>query len=323
MRALVVLDGKVKFVPDAATPAPRANEVAVDVTVAGICATDLEILRGYMQFRGVPGHEFVGLARSGRLKGRRVVGEINASCGACSRCAEGRDRHCANRTVLGILGRDGAFAETLTLPECNLREVPDSVEDDCAVFTEPLAAAYAILEQVEIRRGERVAVLGDGRLGILCAMVLADAGARVTHIGKYTEKLAITRALGIDGMQIDAGKTVAFSDSLQFPVVVEATGSASGLELAIQLTEPRGKLILKTTVNDAPHGSLARLVIDEITVVGSRCGRFEPALAALAAGRIDPRPLVHARYPLERAQEAFAHAESRGTLKVLFEVSKK
>lgn len=284
------------------------------VHLAGICATDLEIQAGYMGFAGVPGHEFVGVARGGRLAGRRVVGEINAACGRCDRCARGMDRHCADRTVLGIVGRDGAFAESLSLPERNLHALPDAISDESAVFVEPLAAAFAIFEQVEIPAGTRVAVLGDGKLGLLCAQALALSGARVTLLGRHERKLEIARRAGADARrEVDAGAT--------FPLVVDATGSSDGLARALALVEPRGTVVLKTTTRDAPKESLAKIVIDEIRVVGSRCGRFAPAIEALRAGRIDPRPLVDARLPLERGTEAFAKAGERGALKVLLQVS--
>lgn len=318
MRALVVDGGNVKFDPARPEPAPRAGEIVVDVLLAGVCATDLEIARGYMQFSGVLGHEFVGIARSGKFANKRVVGEINAGCGACPRCAAGGERHCPNRSVLGILGRDGAFAQSLTLPECNLLEVPDSISNEKAVFTEPLAAAFAIEEQIAITNNMPVCVLGDGRLGILCALALASRGARVVHIGKNDSKLAVTAARGIRTVKF-TNREALRAQSLQFPVVVEATGAPSGLDTALDLVEPRGKILLKTTVNDPPSHSLARIVIHEITIIGSRCGKFAPALAALANGSMDPSPLIHGRYPLDRGIEAFERAAKPGILKILLE----
>ncbi|HKE01362.1 MAG TPA: alcohol dehydrogenase catalytic domain-containing protein [Planctomycetota bacterium] len=313
MRALVVDQGRVSHRTDRPEAAPAEGEVNVAVHLAGICATDLEIQAGYMGFAGVPGHEFVGVARGGRLAGRRVVGEINAACGRCDRCARGMDRHCADRTVLGIVGRDGAFAESLSLPERNLHALPDAISDESAVFVEPLAAAFAIFEQVEIPAGTRVAVLGDGKLGLLCALALASRGARVSITGRHDRKLAIARRAGAEVLASDAKGS--------FPVVVEATGSGAGLARALELVEPRGTIVLKTTTHAAPPESLARLVVDEVRVVGSRCGRFGPAIEALASGRIDPRPLVDDRFALARGAEAFARAAAPGTLKVLLEVA--
>jgi threonine dehydrogenase-like Zn-dependent dehydrogenase len=294
-------------------------EVAVRVRLAGICATDLEIARGYMGFEGVLGHEFVGEALEGPLAGRRVVGEINAACGACADCQAGLGRHCAGRTVLGIVGRDGAFAETLTLPSENLLTVPDGVPDEAAVFAEPLAAAFEILEQVKIPAGARVGVLGDGRLGLLCAFALASAGGRVTLLGRHAEKLALAEKRGIDTLRSEADGLPAELRRCQ-DVVVEATGSATGLFTALDWVRPRGTLVLKTTTHDVPPASLARIVIDEITVVGSRCGRFAPALDALASGRVDPSDLVEAVYPLSQGERAFEHAGRRGVRKILLRV---
>jgi len=333
MLALVARGGNAQM--DRARPEPeaRVGESRIAVRLAGVCATDLEILRGYMGFEGIPGHEFVGIAIDGPLAGKRVVGEINAACGQCERCARGLDRHCAHRTVLGILGRDGAFAQMLRLPNCNLLEVPDAVSNEAAVFVEPLAAAFAILEQVPIVRGTRVAVMGDGRLGILCTWVLASSGARVTAIGRHRAKLALAGlpvpgAFQIEQIQLHDVSTenLASSSALvercggPFPVVVDATGSPLGLKSALELVEPRGTIVLKTTTREAPPESLARIVIDEIRVVGSRCGRFAPALEALARGQLDPMPLIHGRLPLEQGVEALDRAGRPGALKILLEM---
>lgn len=319
MRALVVGGGRLTFEGARREPAATTGEVRVDVRLAGICATDLEIRRGYMGFEGVPGHEFVGIAREGRLAGRRVVGEINAACGDCERCARGLVRHCARRTVLGILGRDGAFADALALPERNLLPVPDGVPDEAAVFTEPLAAALEILAQVPTAAARRVAVLGDGRLGLLCSLALVAAGSRVVLFGRHPRKLALAARAGAETR--DGAKACEGSLRATFPIVVEATGSAEGLGLALDLVEPRGTLVLKTTTRDLARESLARIVIDEVTVVGSRCGAFEPALQALESGSIDPKVLIDERFPLERGVEAFARAAAPGVLKVLLEVN--
>ena len=318
MRALVVRQGRLSLETGRAEPRPAPGEIRVAVSLAGICATDLEILGGYMGFEGVVGHEFVGVALDGALAGRRVVGEINAACGRCDRCARGLGRHCADRTVLGIAGRDGAFAEMLVLPETNLRAVPDSVPDDDAVFTEPIAAACEILDQVPAVAGRRAAILGDGRLGLLCGFVLKDAGLDVTLLGKHQEKLDLASRAGITTRLVSGGEEA--SGLAPFPLVVDATGSAAGLSMALALVEPRGTLVLKTTTHEVPKKSLARIVIDEITVVGSRCGRFEPALAALESRRVRPRVLIADRFPLERGAEAFARAGAGNALKVLLQI---
>jgi len=288
-------------VPAHANPIPAAGEALVKVRLAGICSTDLEIVRGYMGFRGIPGHEFVGEAA-----GQRVVGEINAACGSCALCHDGLGRHCPNRTVLGIDRRDGAFAEFLTLPLANLRPVPDKLTDELAVFVEPTAAAFEILEQVPLRPQQEVALLGDGKLALLIAQVLRDR-CRLRVFGKHAEKLAL-----VPGVE-----TTTAAPEGQFDVVVEATGSEQGFQQALSLVRPRGTLVLKSTVAASSRLNLAPLVVNEVTVVGSRCGLFEPAIAALAAGAVDPRPFIQAEYPLEQGLAALEHAARPGTLKVL------
>jgi threonine dehydrogenase-like Zn-dependent dehydrogenase len=317
VRGLVIRAGEVRYVETLPAPAgepSQAAECRVRVLRAGICATDLALARGYMGFEGVPGHEFVGVALDGPLAGRRVVGEINAGCGRCTRCAAGDARHCAGRTVLGILGRSGAFAEQLALPAANLHAVPDAVPTDHAVFAEPLAAAFEIAEQVELGAGLRAAVLGDGRLGLLCAQVLALFGVEVALFGRHPERGAELPA-GI----VHAGPVPADAPE-RFELVVEATGDPGILQRALALTAPRGTLVLKTTCERAAALDLAPLVVDEITLLGSRCGPFEPALAALAAGRIVVEPWIHARFSLAEGVRAFAHAARPGTLKVLLDV---
>jgi threonine dehydrogenase-like Zn-dependent dehydrogenase len=288
----------------------------VRVRLAGVCATDLEILKGYMGFRGVLGHEFVGVVEgpgAHPLLGRRVVGEINCGCGACALCASGLERHCPERTVLGILGRDGAFAERLSLPDRNLREVPEGVTDEAAVFCEPLAACFEPLEQRPALAHGRVLVLGDGRLGLLQAQVLRHAGAEVAVLGRHPAKLGLLEGLGIACFASPAEAAAAG----RWPAVVEATGSAEGFGLALSLIAPRGLLILKSTVAGASALNLAPAVIDEIEVLGSRCGPFAPALAALASGRIRTAPMIHARFPLAEGLGALERAAEKGTLKVL------
>ena len=314
MRA-VVWDGADARVIEHAPPEPAAHTAVVRVRLAGICATDLQLLKGYMGFRGVLGHEFVGTVESGppEWRARRVVGEINFACGACTACAQGLGRHCPNRRVMGILNADGAFAEKVAVPVANLHAVPDGVTDDAAVFTEPLAAAFEILDQVDVPPATRSIVLGDGKLGLLVAQVLHQAGARVVVVGQHDDKLAIARRLGVDAVRVQEW------DGTPADLVVEATGSATGFAAALAATRPRGTLVLKSTVAEPAPLNLAPLVINEVTVVGSRCGRFPPALHALEAVRVDVRPLVSHRFRLQDALAALQVAGSPGVLKVLLE----
>lgn len=320
MQAAVVAPGGIELRRDWPEPVPHPGEAIVRVTYAGICETDLQILRGYMNFQGVLGHEFVGVAETGRHAGRRVVGEINCSCRQCEFCRSGRATHCPMRTVLGILNRDGAFAERLALPEANLHVVPDDVSDVQAVFTEPLAAAFQILEQRPIRPGERVIVLGDGRLGSLCAQVLQRTGAALTVIGKHPRKLSRLARRGIAVERLDeVNLTEGRGWRRTADLVVDATGSASGWETALRLLKPRGTLVLKTTVAGEHQLSLAPLVIDEIQVIGSRCGPFPPALAALANRSVDVETMVDDIYPLAQVAEAFDRANGRDVQKLLID----
>ena len=285
------------------------------VRLAGICNTDLEIMKGYMGFRGTLGHEFVGIVDEGppAWRGRRVVGEINFACGTCPACRTHLGRHCASRQVMGILDADGSFAEFVVLPIANLHAVPDAVPDEAAVFTEPLAAAFEILEQVTVQPGEACTVLGDGKLGLLVAQVLHQAGARVLAVGAHPEKLAILRRCGIATTLRDD-----WSHELA-EIVVEATGSAAGFAMALSATRPRGRLVLKSTVAASGAVDLAPVVINEITVVGSRCGPFAPALRALRQGTVDVRSLISARFPLADGIRALHHAAERGVVKVLLD----
>jgi threonine dehydrogenase-like Zn-dependent dehydrogenase len=316
MRALTVRR-TLKFDRDYPKPPPRPGESLIRVRMAGICGTDLELVRGYMTFEGVPGHEFVGeVAETNHpdLAGKRVVGEINASCGACEQCASGLGRHCSRRTVLGILGRDGAFAEYLTLPDRNLFVVPDSIADEAAVFVEPLAAAYEILDQLSIPRDQKIAVLGDGRLGAIVALALRAEGLKPIVAGHHRGKLARLEAIGI-ATSLEAEITPGVD------VVVDCTGSHSGLRRAAELVKPRGTIVLKSTAAGSSDFNLAPLVINEITVIGSRCGRFAPALAALASGRIEPRPLISEVLSLDDGVAAFARADEPPNFKILLRVS--
>ena len=292
-------------------PEPRADgEVLVRVTLSGICNTDLELERGYAGFRGTIGHEFVGVAN-----GVRVVGEINAGCGTCARCVAGDPRHCPTRTVLGIVGRDGAHADVLRLPARNLIEVPDAIADRAAVFVEPLAAACGVLERCPIDAGARVAVIGDGKLGLLVAMVLAAAGHAPLLVGKHAAKLAIAGARGIETATIDGAR----ARGRVFDVIVEASGSPSGFELALEVLRPLGALVLKSTFHGTTPVDTARIVVEELHVIGSRCGRFAPALDLLARGAVDVSPLISDVMPLARGAEALARAAQPGVLKILLD----
>jgi threonine dehydrogenase-like Zn-dependent dehydrogenase len=323
MRALIVDDNRVDLALDRAEPVPAPGEVLVRVLVAGICETDLQLIRGYKGFRGVLGHEFVGIATTGRFAGQRVVGEINCSCWTCDTCRAGRPGHCPSRTVLGILGHDGAFAEYIAVPDRNLHRVPDKVDTDVAVFAEPLAAAFQIPAQLPIARTDRIVVLGDGRLGNLCAQVLARESDHVTVAGKHPSKLALLERLGISTRVVNAsGLEAGFSNQSQegADIVVDCTGSAAGLATALELVRPRGTIVLKTTIAGEQTLSLAPVVVDEITIIGSRCGPFDLALEALAAGRIDARTLIHDRFDLTDGVRALQRAAEPGVLKVLIDV---
>lgn len=283
-------------------PAPPAGHVLLKLRVAGICNTDLELQRGYYGFAGTPGHEFVAEEVE---TGRRVVGEINLACGECAWCRRGLGRHCPNRTVLGIVKHAGAFAEYLTLPRENLFAVPDSLSDEEAVFVEPVAAACEILEQAP-QLPREAAVLGDGKLGLLIAQVLQLSGVQVRLFGRHEEKMRIAEAVGVRRGEGGA-----------FDLVVEATGSAGGLRQAVGLTRPRGVIVMKSTVAEPVALDMAPVIVNEITLLGSRCGRFEAALPLL--GRLNLKPMIQARYRLAEAPAAFERAARRGTLKVLLE----
>jgi threonine dehydrogenase-like Zn-dependent dehydrogenase len=311
-------DGGVSFA-DKADPVPAAGEALVRVLKAGICSTDLELKRGYMQFRGIPGHEFVGVVEScdsrPDLVGRRVVSEINVACRECDLCRRELERHCRNRSVLGILGRPGAFAELLSMPVRNLHAVPDAISDDRALFVEPVAAAFEILEQVEVLLGDSILVIGDGRLGSLCARVLHRTGARVSVLGKHERKQEPLRKDGISTLDPKG------QPEKSFDIVVEASGSPGGLEGALWWVRPRGTVVLKTTCAGKHDVSLAPVVIDEITLVGSRCGPFKPALLALERGDLRPEETIDARYPLVNVEKAFAKAGEPGVRKVILEIT--
>lgn len=296
------------------------GEALVRVTLSGICNTDLEIARGYAGFSGTLGHEFVGVieevspaSEHSLTRGQRVVGEINAGCGRCDLCRAGDARHCPKRTVLGIVGRDGAHADFLKLPIVNLLPVPPEVSDEQAVFTEPLAAACGILERVSITNGTSVAVIGDGKLGLLCAQVLGTTGVAVTLIGKHESKLRIANSRNVETMLTDKAPT----RKREFDTVVEASGSATGFALALDLLRPQGVLVLKSTFHGATEIDAARIVVDEISVVGSRCGRFAPALELLKAKAVDVAGLISDQFRLAEGVLAMARAGEPGVLKVL------
>jgi threonine dehydrogenase-like Zn-dependent dehydrogenase len=318
MKALRLEDDKLKLV-DSAIPR-REGEALVRMTMAGICNTDVEIARGYADFRGTLGHEFVGVVEESSDMsqiGRRVVGEINVGCGQCDLCRGNDPRHCPNRTALGIRGRDGAFSEYLSLPPQNLLIVPDNVSDRQAVFTEPLAAALEILDQVEIRAAHRVAVLGDGKLGQLISRVVARTGCELTLVGKHEAKLELAARAGVNTAKLGAPDAIETALASRFDFVIEASGSPAGFRLALDLIRPRGAIILKSTFRGAAPFDTSRIVVNEISVIGSRCGRFETALRLLESGGVDLEPLISREYHLADGVEAMAEAERPGTLKIL------
>jgi threonine dehydrogenase-like Zn-dependent dehydrogenase len=313
MRAVVFERGHAEL---RAVPLPQRapGEALVRVLTAGICSTDLELARGYMGFSGVPGHEFVGVVKEADnpyLLGRRVVGEINCVCHACRYCEMELTHHCANRTVLGIVGRSGAFADYLTLPEENLHLVPDTLDDDVAVFTEPVAAAFRILEQITLHPKDRVLVLGDGKLGQVIAQVMSLHTKNLVCVGRQPWKLKLLHARGIETRSVDD----ALPDASD--IVIEATGSEAGLRRALELVRPEGTLVLKTTVAGDTTLPFSLPVINEIKIVGSRCGPFRPALEALAMGTVQVSPLVSETYPLDHALHALERAAAGNIMKVL------
>jgi alcohol dehydrogenase len=297
-------------------PKPRRRDgfATIRLLYGGICNTDLELQRGYYGFSGTPGHEFVGEvveADTPSWIGQRVVGEINLACNECDWCAKGLGRHCPNRTVLGIVKHPGAFRELLTLPERNLHRVPKQVPLEHAVFAEPLGAACEILDQVKIPKGAPVAVLGDGKLGLLVAQVLQATGARVIQFGRHRDKLAIAEAVGV------TGEIATKLPTAEYDYVVDATGSPDGLKQAVNMTRPRGTVIMKSTIHGNVAIDTAPVIVNEITLVGSRCGRFEPALKMLSKHRLNLDGMITEEHPLSEAPRAFGQAAARGVLKVL------
>ena len=315
------LDPDLKLVMDAPVPR-RPNEALVEVISAGICNTDLEIVKGYAAFRGTLGHEFVGRvaeAPDPALVGKRVVGEINAGCGLCELCLSGDSRHCAERTVLGIKNRDGAFAEFLSLPVRNLITVPDEISDDSAIFAEPLAAACNILEQVSIDAASNVAVVGDGKLAQLITLVISRTGCHLTIIGKHDDKLRLGSRFGATST-LRAWDLHGSSYETRFDVVIEATGSPSGLATALKLVKPRGTVVLKSTHHGSSSLDASLIVVNEIRVVGSRCGRMRHAIDFLARPQVDLSDLVSERLPLEKGLRAFDAAAASNSMKVILQM---
>ena len=315
MKALFFDGAKLK---ETAMPRPRRgrSEALIRVHLAGICSTDLEIVRGYMSFRGIPGHEFVGTvvsASTKKLVGRRVVGEINISCGECPACRSGLAKHCPRRSVLGIAGRNGAFAEYLVLPEKNLHAVPPRLTDEEAAFAELVAAACEIPERIRVRRGDRVLVLGDGRLAAMAAQVLATKTNNLAVLGVNRRKLSVMRTLGLETH--DASRTSAFLHRQDF--VIDCTGRPEGLPFAVELVRPQGTIILKSTYHGELEWNPAPIVVDEITVMGSRCGPFDTALALLGKGVVNVLPFLTAVYPFGQWEAAFRRARRADAFKVL------
>ena len=306
-------DGK-KMIFDNNYPDPEFNETLVQVNLAGICGTDLEILNGYMKYSGILGHEFVGTvvkSSNSNLIGKRVVGEINAGCTKCDFCIRGMERHCPSRTVLGILKRDGAFAEFLSLPEKNLHVIPDSISDEQAVFVEPLAAAFEINEQISLKPEWNVAVVGDGRLAQLIIQVIKLTCSNITCFGKHQNKL---EGLIQSGIKIKIG--IESTDEQLFDLVVEATGSNSGFTDTMKLVKPRGTVVLKSTITSRENLDLTSTIINEITLIGSRCGLFKPAIDALATGVISVNSMIDCTFSLDKFEDAIIHAKKPDTLKV-------
>ena len=315
MKALQIENNKLKLA-DINSPR-KEDEALIRVVKSGICNTDLEIVRGYAGFEGTIGHEFVGIVEESKdspdLIGKRVVGEINVGCNICDWCKTYDARHCPKRTVLGIINRDGCHAEFLTLPTRNLLEVPDEITDEQAIFAEPLAAAYGITEQIEIFPETKVGVIGDGKLGILCAWSLALKSDNLKLIGKHQNKLATAEKGNVEGILLEDAKKM----NRHFDVVVEASGSESGFETALDLLKPRGKLVLKSTFHGKPSWEAWRVVVDEITIVGSRCGIFSPALDLLKTQAIDVKNLISEEFSLEEGLKAMDKASQKGVMKVM------
>lgn len=316
----VIFDETLKYVEDYEKPTPKQGEALIKVTYGGVCNTDKEITKGYMGYKGILGHEFTGVVEEindedKTLLGKRVVGEINLGCKNCEWCAKDLERHCPNRSTLGILTKDGCFAEYVTLPLSNLIEIPENVPDEQAVFVEPLAAGLEILEQMHIQPCQKVMVLGDGKLGLLTALALNACGLDVLIVGKHQNKLDIAKNQGVKTQLLSE-----FEQAPKFDVVVEATGSITGFETSVNCVKPRGTLVLKSTIAASKELNLAPIVINEITILGSRCGRFEPAMRLIASGKIDFSQMISKIYPIEQAIKAFDANNAKDTIKILLKI---
>lgn len=321
MRALV-FNNKLELKQNFEKPTPKENEALIKVKLVGICNTDYEITKGYMGYNGILGHEFVGVVEEingedKSLLGKRVVGEINLGCKNCDYCAKGLERHCPNRQTLGIFNKDGCFADYVTLPLSNLLEVNEKINDETAVFVEPLAAALEILEQLHIKPYEKVCVLGDGKLGLITALALNASNVDVTLVGKHQNKLDIAKEQNVKTMLLENLKQ---EDNKSFDVVVEATGRVSGFETSLSLVKPRGVLVLKSTIATGKELNLAPIVIDEITVLGSRCGQFAPALRLMEKNVIDFSKLISAKLSFDDAILGFEKNKEKNTIKILLEM---
>ena len=308
---------ELKIIENYPMPEPQKGEALIKIITAGICNTDIEIMKGYMGFSGILGHEFVGIVEkindsNQDLINQRVVGEINCGCGSCEYCLKGFETHCPSRTVLGIFNKNGCFADYITLPLKNIYKVPEKISNKEAVFAEPLAAAFEILDQIQIKPTDKVLILGDGKLGLLISLVLNLTQAEIILVGKHQEKLAIAKNQNVN--------TKLLSDLViekNYDVVVEATGSINGFELSQKLVKPRGTIVLKSTVASEKALNLAPIVIDEIKIIGSRCGSFKPALRALEKNLINVIPLISEEYNFNEALKAFELSKTKGILKVL------
>lgn len=319
MRALLLADGEVKIVEDYPKPKVKIGWVLIKTSTVGICNTDLELIKGYMNFSGVPGHEFVGVVEESNdenLLGRRVVGEINFACGSCEYCRKGLQRHCPHRSVLGIQNADGAFAEYITLPRENIHVLPDSVSDNQAVFIEPLAASLEILMQTHVKPTSKVYVLGDGKLGLLVTQVLRLTGCDLTLVGKHEKKLRIAERIGVKTANLEN------LPEARADLVVECTGNPAGYSLAKRMVCPSGTIIAKSTYHQNLELNWSELVVDEITIIGSRCGPFAPAIRLLKQGLVETESLITAKYPFEEVLKAFEHAKDPEAIKILVQMEK-
>ncbi|OGO12209.1 MAG: alcohol dehydrogenase [Chloroflexi bacterium RBG_16_47_49] len=317
MRSLWLENQNLKFRVDVPVPVPERGEALIRVLLAGVCSTDLELVRGYYPFSGVPGHEFVGEVVNSpddpTWIGKRVVGEINIACGQCEMCQEGLNRHCEHRKTLGIHAWNGSFSEYLVLPLTNLRAVPEHIPNEIAVFTEPLAAAHEILEQTTMQPADRVLIIGAGRLGQLVAAVIQFTGCQLDVVARHQKLRMLLEKQNIHVISESS------LGSRKYDVVIEATGSVEGFVLACKSVRPRGRIVLKSTYQGNTEVNFSGIVVDEVTLIGSRCGSFEPALGLLAEGKVDPRPLIEATYPLDHGVSAFGYAARPAVLKVLIQ----